>query len=78
MGMIFCINKEVNMISNTLQKVSNVCFSSFFQELPLARLLEGIWICNIGQKNHDTFTIRHICLLRKGNVTGVIINLNTG
>lgn len=61
------------MISNILQEAHNICF---FQELPLAKLLEGIWICNIGQKKHDRFNIRHICLLRKGNVTG-ITNLNT-
>lgn len=76
MGMIFLKGKEVNMISNTLQEAHNVCFFPFFQELPLAKLLGGIWICNVGQKE-DTFNIRRICLLRKGNITGTITNLNT-
>lgn len=50
MGMIFLEGKEVNLISNTLQEAHNVCFFSIFQELPLAKLVGGIWICNVGQK----------------------------
>lgn len=50
MGMIFLEGKEVNLISNTLQEAHNICFFSIFQELPLAKLVGGIWICNVGQK----------------------------
>lgn len=40
------------MITNTLQEAHKKCLLfSFFEELPLAKLLEGIWICSAGQKN---------------------------